>query len=96
MLFILYIPKKSKIKDLNDIEKRINRNSSNTSTNAQLSNSYWPNLLLKTSALSQDINVNKSVLSDLEPHSDFKVDFNFENKGGDLCDLITDVPQDQM
>lgn len=62
--FILLIPKWTKIKDPNEIEKSIN-NITSISANAQISDNNQPQTLLKTSSLSQIVNA-KDKLSDLE------------------------------
>lgn len=64
-VFILFILKQTKIKDLAEIKKRTNRTFSNTSANAQLSNNNSLKLLSKIGLLNQVVNVNDD-LSELK------------------------------
>lgn len=63
--FILLTPKWTRVKNPNEIKKRMNSTSS-TSVNVQLSNSNWPKTLPKNSPLSQMLNVEEEKLSNLE------------------------------
>lgn len=89
-VFILFTPKWTKIKDLDEIEKRINRTSSSTSANAWLSNSNCPKPLSKVSPLSQVINANEDDLSDSKSIAGSEADLNID-EGANLFDLATDA-----
>lgn len=94
-VFILFTPKWTKIKDPDEIEKRINGTPSSTSANTQLSNSNCPKPPSKVSPLSQVVNANEGDLSDSESIAGSEADLNF-NEGADLFDLATDADQDRL
>lgn len=93
-VFILFTPKWTKIKDPDEIEKRINGTSSSTFANAQLSNSNRSKPPSKVSPLSQVVNANEGDLSDSESIASSEADLDID-KGVDLFDLATDVDQDR-
>lgn len=94
-VFILFILKLIKIKNLNEIEKYRNRTLFNTFANVQLSKNNCPKLLSKVNLLSQVVNANKDDLRNLKSIIDFQADFNFNNKV-DLFNLATNADQDQL
>ena len=94
-VFILFIPKWTKIKDPDEIEKRINGTSSSTFVNAWLSNSNRPKPPSKIIPLSQVVNANEGDLSNSESIAGLEVDLDID-KGANLFDLATDANQDQL
>lgn len=93
-VFILFIPKWTKIKNPDEIEKCINGTSSSISANAQLSNSNCPKLPSKVSPLSQVVNANEGDLSNSESIAGSKADFNFDGEVN-LFDRAMDADQDR-
>lgn len=79
--FILLTPKWTRVKDPDEIEKRMN-STSFTLANAQLSDSNRPKALHKNSSLSQMLNMEEEELSDLE------------SVAGSECDLELDEEVD--
>lgn len=64
-VFILLIPKWTRVKDPDEIKKKMNSTSS-ISANAHFSDSNWLKILLKNTPLSQMLNVEQEELGDLE------------------------------
>lgn len=95
-IFILFTPKQTKIKNLEEIKKRIYRVPSNTSINAQLSNSNYPKHLLKFSHLNNVVNASDSDFCDKESIASSKANLNFKKVRTDLFDLATDANQDGL
>ena len=92
-VFISFTPKWTKIKDPDEIEKRINRTPFSTSANTQLSNNNRPKPPSKVSLLSQVVNANESDLSNSESIAGSETDLDID-EGEDLFDLATDADQD--
>lgn len=91
----MFTPKWTKIKDSDEIEKRINGTSSSTSANAQLSNSNCPKPPSKVSFLSQVVNANEGDLSDSESITGSEADLNID-KGANLFNLATNADPDRL
>ena len=91
--FILLTPKWTRVKDPDEIEKRINSTSS-TSANAQLSDSNRPKALPKNSLLSQMLNMEKEELSDLESVAGLECDLELDEEV-DLFSRILALDADQ-
>lgn len=94
-VFIFFTSKWTKIKDPNEIKKRINRVFFSTFTNAWLLNSNYSKLLFKVTFLSQVINANKSDLSKWKSIASSNANLDFDKKAS-LFNLIMHTDQDQL